>query len=97
MDYAIPLEILQMHPKDRWKAVRTCLAQQRTVDSYRIWLAQCMHTLGFECVWFVVDEYGMRFDIYGERYLYVKRRKTDKHGYIVSRFGVRRIPDFLND
>lgn len=93
MRYAIPLDILKMKPKDRWKSVHSRLAQWRTVDTYRVWLAQCMYTLGFEYVWFVIDQFGMRFDIYGERFLYVKRHKTDKHGYIVSRFGVERVSD----
>ena len=97
MDYAIPHEILKMQAKDRWKRVHRCLAQWRTVDAYRVWLAQSMYSLGFECVWFVIDQFGMRFGIWGERYLYVKRRKTDSYGYIVSRFGVTRVRDLDND
>lgn len=91
--YAIPLDILKMKPKDRWNWVYRGLAEQRTVDVYRYWIVQCMRALGFEYVYWIIDEYGMRFDIYGERFLYVKRHKTGKHGYIVSRFGVERVSD----
>ena len=91
MDYAIPKAILQMAPRERWNWVYRGLAEQRTVDTYRRWVVQCMQALGFEGVWFVIDQYGMRFDIYDERFLFVKRRRTDKHGYIISRFGVERV------
>lgn len=91
MAYAIPDCLRIMTPKARWNWVFRGLAEQRTVDFHRRWIAQCMYSLGYEGVWFVVDEYGMRFGIYGERFLYVKRRKTDKHGYIISRFGVDRV------
>lgn len=93
MAYAIPKAILQMTPRDRWNCVYRKLAQQRTVDAYKYWIARCMQALDFDCLYWVIDEYGMRFDIYGERFLYVKRRKTDKHAYVISRFGVERVSD----
>lgn len=93
MAYAIPLEILEMTPRDRWKCVYRQLAQQRTVDAYKYWIARCMQALDFECLYWIIDEYGMKFDVYGERFLYAKRRKTDNHAYIISRFGVERVSD----
>lgn len=97
MAYAIPKEILEMTPRDRWNWVYRALAVQRTVDAYKYWIARCMQALGFEYVYWIIDEYGMKFDVYGERFLYVKRHKTDNYGYVISRFGVTRVRDWDND
>ena len=93
MAYAIPKEILKMTPRERWKCVYRQLAQQRSVDAYKYSIARCMQALGFECLYWIIDEYGMKFDVYGERFLLAKRRKTDKHAYVISRFGVTRVSD----
>lgn len=97
MPYAIPKEISRMKPRERWKWARNALAIQRTAWDYKRYLATCFYASGFEVVRFGVDVYGFLFGTFGEKYLVVKRHKGDKYGYIVSRFGVRRIPDFLND
>lgn len=97
MPYAIPKEISRMAPRERWKWVRNALVIQRTAWDYKRAIAACFYASGFDVVRFGVDEYGFLFDTLGENYLIVKRHKADKHGYIVSRFGARRIPDFLND
>lgn len=97
MPYAIPKEVTRMTPRDRWKWVHNALAIQRTAWDYKCGIAACFYANGFDVVRFGVDAYGFLFDTLGEKYLVVKRHKDDKYGYIVSRFGVRRIPDFLND
>lgn len=95
--YSIPKTILKMTARDRWKWVRNALAIQRTAWDYKRSIADCFYASGFDVVRFGVDDYGFLFDTIGEKYLIVKRNKGDKYGYIVSRFGARRMPDFLND
>lgn len=97
MAYAIPLEILEMTSRERWKWAHNTLAIQRTAWYYKRDLACCFYASGFDVVRFGVDDYGFLFDTLAEKYLIVKRHKGDKYGYIVSRFGVRRFPDFPLD
>lgn len=97
MSYTIPKYITQMTARERWKMVHNSLSIQRTVFDYKRSLASCFYASGFDVVRFGVDEYGFLFDTMGEKYMLVKSHKGDKYGYIVSRFGVRRVPDFLND
>lgn len=82
-----------MTPYERWKLARHLLADQRHVrDSLRD-IALCFYTSNFEIVRYCVDVYGMLYGTLDEKYLYVKRRKGDAHGYRVSRFGVTRVLD----
>lgn len=97
MDYGILIEFRRMTPRDRWKWARNALAIQRTAWDYKRAIASCFYASGFDVVRFGVDECGFLFDTLGEKYVFVKRHKGDKYGYIVSRFGVTRVRDWDND
>ena len=97
MKYAVPKEFVCMTYRDRWKWARNALAVQRTAWKYKRGIAACFYASGFETVKFAVDECGFLYDVWGEKYLIVKRRKCDNYAYLVSRFGVTRVRDWDND
>lgn len=94
MGYGMPLSILKMTPRERWKEVWYAMRIQHWDNTdYRVWYARYLNALGFEKIWFGVDKYGFRFEGLGEKYFYAKRHGTDNYGYIISRYGVERVND----
>ena len=91
MAYVAPLELLEMTARERWKWAFNVLANQKTAWYHKPGLAYCFYASDFDIVQFHVDEYGFIFGTIGEKYMLVKRRKTDNHAYFVSRFGVNRV------
>lgn len=94
MDYGILKEFQRMTPRECWKWARNALAIQRTAWDFKRGIAACFYRLNFEEVRFCADEYGMLYGPWGEKYVFVKRHKGDRHGYRVSRFGVKRVLDW---
>lgn len=92
--YPIGKHILRMTPRERWNWAQRLLNDQwRLPDAFRE-IAWCFYASNFEVVRYCVDEYGMLFEGWDEKYLFVKRRKADPYGYRVSRYGVKRVLDW---